>query len=735
MSYNLKKIVLSGSSLAALMLPLGAATAQTVDASKAASSGAQEGDAQNGWVQDVIVTAERRTSTAQRTAASVSVRSGDDLLERGKYSLRSILEDVPGIAGGARETAGASIVPGSDNPASSLVIRGIPSNQPAGGAVTSTAAAAAIYVDDVYSGIGGNYDIDRVEVLRGPQGTLYGRSATSGVVAIRARDPDLTDVNADLSSEVGTYGLGRIAGALNVPIVNDKIAIRASGSHYERDGFDSPRGGRRINNDGRIKLLIKPIENFSALFGAAFQNNVAYSGGISIQQSPIGVFTRSTLPTVRSENQFRQFWTNMNVDLGGIGVTYIGALRTYTSQGAIIIPGLPSLQQTVTTPRDHFWTHELRLNSQGDSALQWQAGALSYLNDLRDNSLTVQIPANILNNSSTQHKRTRAVGAFAEATWRIQPETRINAGVRYDYTQVQTEQVYTGSSGLTRTISGDEGKRTFNNFTYKARVEHDLAPTNMVYAAISTGFSPGDVALATNGGGVPVVTAFKAQTLTAYEIGSKNRFLNNRLQLNAAIFYNDYQGSQTAVNLNEGQLGVPAAFRSVTTPLRSYGGEFELVSRPWKGGTIGLNMAYTHARYHDIAPEFAALFGSNEVFNVIPFQSVLSLDQAIPIKARTALTLHGDVRYLSAHNINRVSASQLALAAPYARNSASTFGNVSATLSFEDGRLTLTGYVRNVTDKRILSQVTLLAVTQAAVLNTTVLTEPRTYGLVAAVKF
>src|SRR5450755_716653 len=116
---------------------------------------------------EVVVTAERRTSTAQRTAASVTVKSGEDMLAEGRYTLRNIIEDVPGVTGGEALNTGTSNGSGTDNAASGLVFRGIPSNLGTGGSITSTASAAAIYVDDIYNGVGGGYDFERVEVLRG----------------------------------------------------------------------------------------------------------------------------------------------------------------------------------------------------------------------------------------------------------------------------------------------------------------------------------------------------------------------------------------------------------------------------------------------------------------------------------------------------------------------------------------------------------------------------------------
>src|ERR1019366_2267749 len=107
----------------------------------------------------------------QKTAVAVSVRNGGDLETEGRYSLANILEDVPGVQGGAAASVLSTAGSATDNQAAGLVIRGIGSNIGIGGGITSVASAAAIYVDGIYEGVGGDYDIDRVEALRGPQGT------------------------------------------------------------------------------------------------------------------------------------------------------------------------------------------------------------------------------------------------------------------------------------------------------------------------------------------------------------------------------------------------------------------------------------------------------------------------------------------------------------------------------------------------------------------------------------
>ncbi|EIZ78380.1 putative outer membrane salicin receptor [Novosphingobium sp. Rr 2-17] len=224
-------------------------------------------------LEEIVVTAEKRSENVQNTAASISVRNGRDLLSQGKYSLQSILEDIPGVSGGGAEGTLTSNGGGTDTAGAGITIRGIGTSMGVGGSNVSTPAATALYVDGVYEGVGSDYDIDRIEVLRGPQGTLYGRSATAGVVAVSTRNPGLDTISGNLSIEAGDYHLQRYSGALDVPLVTDVLGIRISGNRYERQGYYDGAGGARTNTDGRIKVLFRPSADFSLLVGAALHDN------------------------------------------------------------------------------------------------------------------------------------------------------------------------------------------------------------------------------------------------------------------------------------------------------------------------------------------------------------------------------------------------------------------------------------------------------------------------------
>ncbi|MEG8025479.1 TonB-dependent receptor [Sphingomonas aurantiaca] len=305
-------------------------------------------------------------------------------------------------------------------------------------------------------------------------------------------------------------------------------------------------------------------------------------------------------------NKFRQYWAEFNLDLGGANLVYIPAFRTWTSS-ALNYSRVPAIglavDQDISTPKDEFMTHELRLASQQGGKLKWQIGALYYQNDLRSIVKATDGYSGALLYNSDVAKKTTAAGVFGEATYALADTTRLNAGLRYDYTKVAVDQTYTANLNLccggplgsttygypeilqTQTLSGQEGKRTYRNVTYKVRLEHDLSPRNLLYALTSSGFSPGDLSVTTGRTGAPTAVEFKTETLTSYEVGSKNRFFGNRLQVNGSAFYYVYGGYQVG-NINISDIIGLTAFTAISAPARAYGGE--------PGNLLPANAARSH---------------------------------------------------------------------------------------------------------------------------------------------
>jgi iron complex outermembrane receptor protein len=706
-------------------------------------------------LEEVVVTAERRVADIQKSANSVTVRTGADLQTQGRYSLVQILEDVPGVQ--AAPPFG-SPTNGSDSAGGGVIIRGIPSGTGGGGAPASIAPAAAIYVDGVYEGIGGTYDIDRVEVLRGPQGTLYGRSATSGLVATHTANPSLDKVGGNASAEFGNYSLQHYSAAVNVPLVDNILAVRIAGQRYQRDGYLAPADDAVATTDGRIKLLFQPNENLSVLLAAALQNNhPTDAGSVSFPTPDTYKFNPST--ATEGHNKTRQYWAEVNWNLGFATLTWQPTYRSYSSNSvfSLNIPGLFSLNTVTVTPLDHFHTEELRLTSNGDSKLSWLAGAYYYDNDLQSQSRTDNLTLGIMQANAALKRRTHDTGLYVQATYDLSDSWRLTGGVRYDKTGVKVVEDYTADSlppvvvRTTKSIPdpaiGENGIRKWQNTTFKARVEHDLTPQNLLYASISTGFSPGDVALTQDTNNHPFVNELQAETLTSYEIGSKNRFLDNALQVNGSAFYYDYGAYQTVgVDLNLSTAPGPqqAIAGTLAAPAQVIGAEFETIYQLTPRDRIGFNLAYTNAYYvgkRDTLIQvgantvtFATYFAQDKIPRVTPYSAQLTYDHSFTLPGSSKLTLHGDARYMSAHDLSNVKEIQVLHGAlPFVRVGDEVVGNVNLTWASSGGNYSVTGYVRNVGGNRYKS--TLNSNGNATITYSGSVFDPRTYGIVLNARF
>lgn len=717
-------------------------------------------------LEEIIVTAERRTSDAQRTAASVTVQSGEDLLARGKFTLKDILETVPGVAGG--ESEGVSNEPtGNDSPAAGITIRGVSSNGTPSGATLSGTTAVALYVDDVYGGIGGSYDVDRVEVLRGPQGTLYGRSATAGLVAIHTRNPDLGDLSVEGTVEGGSFDLLHVTGAVNVPIIENELGLRIAANHYERDGADVERGyGASNTTEAKAKLLFEPSDGFSLLLGGAFQDRRLYNGGIVASLTDPdkpGTFEYQPSDAGTANTQFRQVWAEAKLDIGDLRLTYLPAFRTWKQDAEIFVvgPGGSIIRQTVDTPHDEFVTQELRLSSDGDSSFKWQTGLFYYYNDLRSTNTSEWNSSGGLLFSALVNRETRDLGAFAEGTLALTEGLRITAGARYDKNTVETAEDYTsnlngfcntligGSSpscpagpangpdqglpedNVTITLTGDEGRRVFKNVTYKVRAEYDVGPSNLLYASVSTAFNPGDVQIGTGAGNLPFVYAYDAEKLTAYEIGSKNRFLDGRLQVNAGVFHYDYAGYQAHILLNTSD---PSSGILFSVPLRMTGAELETLFLATPLDRIGFNLSKISSKFHDRPADFAEVAANKGLWGFPSTTATLFYDHEFPLSGGSSVNFHAEGIYRGAYAVEATSEALTAQGGMiYNRQEAIVLGNADVTWTSADNRFSITGYVRNITDKRYKTYMNLQTVTPFQATGTQ--SDPRAFGVVVTARY
>jgi outer membrane receptor protein involved in Fe transport len=720
---------------------------------------AQETSTNEFTLEEITVTAEKRAVNLQTLPSSVVAISAADLTEQGKATTAQILESVPNLV--YRTGSGS-------NPDGNITIRGVQRTQASGGINAILPSTTATYTDGVYQGIGSGYDINRVEVLRGPQGTLYGRSATGGVVSFYTNDPVLSKFQVSGTAEYGTASLINVQAALNAPI-GDKVAIRVAGHYYSKDGYFEAEGGKTTTKEGRIKALFQPVDALSVILSASYAETKSNGGGWQsylVQGHPDTINYKAvhTVVTQGTPNKYRQAAINLNYDFGESTLTYVGGYHDFDNTGLGAEAGkAPNLHRDVNKwPTDYYHSEEIRWASNTKGQLSWLVGANYFRHEFDTSIFSVQtawapdpdLPAGdprgmnapIFGQGSAGHFLN--YGVFTEETFKVNDDFRITAGLRYDKTQLVQQEIFSSNSNVTPTVGNSLIPATFvtksyrdienfNNVTYKLRFEYDLTKENMLYLLTATGFMPGFASISPHPFPPPLtfqVLVLDQQKLTSYEMGSKNQFLNNTLRLNGDVFYYKYDGYVEAVNV---AASGPPNFVTMPVPLKMYGLELDGEYLITMDDKLSLNLGLIKTKITDL-PMFGTFNSKNFMaLTDLPgnpsFKATLSYDHTFVFGNGSALAPRAQVRYTGDSYISQMSQAQVALGEkPYNHQSAFAIVDLGATWTSSDQKISANAYLRNALDKEYKAGISL--VNNLALLNVTP-GDPRTFGVSISVKF
>jgi iron complex outermembrane receptor protein len=485
---------------------------------------------QGATLEEIIVTAEKREASLQDTPAAVAALQGDDLIAQGITDQSMLTRVVPGLLLGDQGGTGL------------FFIRGIGQTQ---GAANSQ-PAVAINLNGVYwsreMGITPLFDLERVEVLPGPQGTLWGRNAAGGAINFVTRKPT-QEFGGELNLEVGDYELLHATGVVNMP-VTDHFALRLAVDSNDHDAymtngaFDKDDLAYRLsalydNDVLSIFLLGMHIENGgtgnnSVLFNEAGRPgpfNPTPNDPYNQTYSTAALYQDSVTDVVQAEVSYA-FGNDLTL-------TYLpGYVRFDGDKNQQFMGTNPSRIEPSVDQK----THELRLSNGPDGRWRWVGGLYSHRADHGFNvTVGTHLPAPVGVNRFTNELKSSA--AFGEATFSFTDDLRLTLGSRYSKDRfIGTFLGTTPPGSATNPLRGRADVET-DNTDWKVGVEMDLrAEETLLYATIQTGYLMGGFV---QDGGI-----FDPETLIAYTIGAKNRFLDGRLQLNGEAFYYDYEDYQ-----------------------------------------------------------------------------------------------------------------------------------------------------------------------------------------------
>lgn len=543
--------------------------------------------AQEGSIPEVVVTAQRVAAPESKTPVAMSVISGEQLISAGMDSPSNIASRLPNTY---LENA---------NDGLKITIRGVSNSD----TTEKGDPSAAFMMDGVYIARPqiqnlAFYDLQRVEVLRGPQGTLYGRNATAGVINVISNAPSRRR-EAAVGLEVGNYASRKASAMFNLP-VSDTLALRIAAAYNKHDPYlsNGSADGRKLGLD-RDDLSVRLSARWD-ITQAAFlllrydhskvddipdnivpdTNFYSFAGGKPVWQagSTDDRLSNRFVPfNVRPEQSFSHkktdgFSAEANWNLGPATLTYVGSHRSFAHEFLTnyYYRVKPTVALGVRQGFDGDYSqnsHELRVATNGNGPLTAQAG-LYYFRESSDQLYTFRdlqllgLPPYYIFPHGPTVARSKAV--FGQASYRLMDGLRATAGVRY----TDDEKSRVGSTNFQQGPLFNQAtdfkllnaaSLNTDQTTWRLGVEYDLAPATLLYATLSTGYKAGgfnDGCVAgTKALGIdcPAVLAtpestlvYQPERLKSWELGAKSRFWDKRASLNVSAFYYDYSNLQVS---------------------------------------------------------------------------------------------------------------------------------------------------------------------------------------------
>lgn len=600
-------------------------------------------------LQEIIVTAQKRSENILSVPISMTAVNEAVLDQRGVKDIDDLSRLVPGVS---LITPAVATTPQSTG-VRVVSIRGI--------SATAGSATTGIYVDDtpiqgresgsVYPEV---FDLDRVEVLRGPQGTLFGAGSEGGTVRFLTPQPSLTrfslysrDEMSFTRSGTPSYEAGVAAGG---PLVEDRLALRASlwarqdGGYINRyNFFSNAQIASNTNNidsySGRIALLAKPSDAITITPSLLYQR--VDRADSDVWWSTAGLYKSFyDIPQPTTE-QFYLPSLSIEWQLPGVSIKSISSFFTreeiginrffHSSKQQLFYPQVPnySLADHITKAQNNF-SQELRFTSDADQPLTWVAG-LYFMNDRETyreyeyeplaNQLWLALTGsdilgffgvplidNAISYRDGRHDRERESAAFADLTYKLTSRLKVSAGVRASHTEFSFNETSDGPFG----VGADNlplltsGSSSEHPITPKASVSYDL-DNGVIYGSARKGYRIGGAnsllpnicdpqlrSLGINGQAPP----YTSDTVWSYELGAKDAFAGGKVQLSASAFRINWSRIQGVIPLNSCAYTFTGNFGTAV----SQGGDLQFLLIPLHGLEVGGSIAFTDAHYTETVP-------------------------------------------------------------------------------------------------------------------------------------
>lgn len=522
------------------------ASQAATDAGNASSSGSDTGE--------IIVTAQKRGESLQKVPAAVTAVSGESLVAIGVSDQAGLGKVAPGLLIGAQTGFAISF------------LRGVGQTQ----AAPNNPSAVALHLNGVYlppeSGFTPLYDMERVEVLPGPQGTLYGFSAAGGAINFITKKPT-QDTSGSLDLEAGNYGTIKGTGTINVAL-GSGFALRLAGIRHMHDPYLSnglndqktwsARGTLAYDDGGPFTATVMVQRHHE---GGTGNSAIAYTGDVANPLYPDPSNPYQSNITNYGQNYNFNSWIvtgEFNIEVGDrMKLSYIPGFSQVSDrqdlQFLTLIPG------TIFSHSVTQYTQELKLSGENDRG-DWLVGL--YWLHAPDHYLKGAVP--FLGTAIIENNLTSYAG-FAEYRFHATDRLTLVAGGRYSHDSFKGHNYNELPPNPPGSPQDSRPEDSRGRFDFKAGVNYQLSPDSLLYGVVQTGYIAA--------GFDQNAKLLNPSRLTSYTIGSKNRFFDGKLTANVELFYYDYKDFQ--LQYNDGFI-----FGSESVPARIMGGEVQLAFNP-----------------------------------------------------------------------------------------------------------------------------------------------------------
>jgi iron complex outermembrane recepter protein len=753
------------------------ALAATTDANAAAAADSAAAalplSADDG-VDNIVVTAQRREQNVQQVPIAVTAIGGDRLLSNAILTANDVARLVPNLTGA---NGGGRVA------RPRYFLRGVGVNDPSGNVVSPV----GIYVDDVYLGDTAYdtfplFDLERVEVLRGPQGTLWGKNTIGGAINYVSKKPTF-DLGGYARVEAANFGSYAVQGAVGGGLIDNLLAARASFSYEDRGGYyrnlydNSKEGGVR-DEAVRLQFLLTPAPDLEAVLNLHARDlRDGGSPSYKIGTGPGGadsygyVQTYGTTPRLGDPVDFdapnppltlNSKGVNLNVHyrLGSINLTSITSYDQIRRSSLTDGDSTPNPAQVAhSAVRSHQFTQEVRLASDPDKRLSWTIGGHYFRENFKSDASTGTLvniaakpgflPIRTAYQDTYFNQDTESFAAFGEATFKVTDRFRIAAGTRWTREEksiaLNGVQAVTGatvfnntgiwwlrnsvSSVLNRNAVQNED-HTWSKVTYSVTPQYDFADNVRGYLRFATGFRSGGY----NGNVTSqvAVNTVNPETLTDYEAGIKSEWFNNRLTVNLSAFKYSYDNIQ--VNVQGSLNGQSATTLRNAANGKISGVEIEISARPTNRLTLRVNGGYLlEAKYTNFLTQVLVNnvlttvdASGNQIARAPRRTATLDAEYALPVWNGDEIRIGSDVDYRSHIFFNAVTQND-----PLQEQGGFALVNARINYAFHGKHLTIGGYVTNLTNKDYYHNNN---VPRNGAYSLT-LGPPRTYGITATANF